>query len=435
MLNNIKIILVLVTAFLFGINLYNKTSLFCVILLAVSVIQPGYRRIRKIRVSRYSLFIMAFLISYTVIEFFYRSDMQQVTVTYLVLPVAAYLAGHFLVKEDSGGSLYKKVIIYASAGFFVFGILNIVQRYADGYPDLWWVASGRMCANYWTGYEMWPTLEATYFLPLSGLLFYALFIQKSTLMKVFYLAAYLATIWAALDIGSRAVIALPLVMTIVFLFYYYRSARILQSRKMVLYVKLIMAALIAIILYSSNTAGIRDIVESSNLYSRLTGQSFDNVGGLFELNGRDVRYRIIVREMPTHLFGGIDLGGDIQEGGLGSAHNTWLDIYRMVGIIPFALFIICTIMLIVRMGYIIKTCSLFDERVMPLLSVLIIINIQFLSESMFILNTQLINFYFMLCGMVDCIYLTLRMEPAAGEKPVYGQLPDRRIGYGQSQTS
>lgn len=435
MLKNLKLILVPVTAFLFGINLNNKTSLFCVILFSISILQPGWRKAYRIRVSAYSMFIIVFLLSYTLIDFIYMRDIQQTTITYFVLPAAAYLTGHCLVITDRDGSLYHKVILYASAGFFAYGILNIIQRYADGYNTFWWVAAGRMCVNYWTGNEMWPTLEATLFLPVSALLFYALFIQKSLVLKLGYLAVYAVTIWAALDIGSRAVIVLPLVMTILFLFYYYRSVSILQSRKGALFVKLMIAVLIATILYCSNTAGIKDIVESSNLYSRLTGQTYDNVGGFFELNGRDVRYRIILKEMPTHLLGGIDLGGDVLSGGLGSAHNTWLDIYRAVGIIPFMLFIYCTIMLILRMRYLIKTYTLFDEKVMPLLSVLIIINIQFLSESMFVLNTQLINFYFMLCGMLDCIYLTVRRKPVINELPERRELLGRRIGYGQSEAS
>ena len=400
---------ILITAFLFGLSLNNKTSLFCVLLFILSIFQLKKAQNFHIQISKYGICLFTTMATYTLINFFYDDDMSQLFITYLLLPTAAYMAGSFIInKEEKGQMFHNKVIYSAAIGFFAYGMLNIYQRYEKGYHDLWWIGAGRMSSDYWTGIDLWPTIEATYFLPISALLFYSLVIQKNKVLKLLYSAIIVTVAWVAADIGSRTMLVVPISMATVFLIVYLRKKEIIQTRRMALFSKVIVVAVVGIVIYQVDFAGVKTTLEASSLYSRMNGKTYDNVDSLISTNGRELRYAMVLSEMPTHLLGNIDLGGGIAEGGLGSAHNTWLDIYRIAGVIPFSLFVAASIMLFKRIRYLIQRDTMFGKMSMPVIAILIILNIQFMSEAMFALNTQILNFYFLLCGMLDSIYLSMK---------------------------
>ena len=146
----------------------------------------------------------------------------------------------------------------------------------------------------------------------------------------------------------------------------------------------------------------------SNFVLRLTGKTkYDDVEGVLSIHGRDLRYKAVFDQMFTHLFGNIDLGS-IESGGLGSAHNTWLEILRVAGIVPFLLFIGWTIHSVKVLYWLVRNEGLINKEIAAPLVITIVITVQFLTESMFTLNTHLMNFYFMLVGILEAYYLEKR---------------------------
>ena len=99
-----------------------------------------------------------------------------------------------------------------------------------------------------------------------------------------------------------------------------------------------------------------------------------------------------------------------RSGGLGSAHNTWLEIFRIAGVVPFILFILWTIHSVKVLIKLVFTGGLINrEYALPLI-ITIVITVQFMTESMFTLNTHLMNFYFMLTGMLEAYYIEKRRD-------------------------
>lgn len=169
---------------------------------------------------------------------------------------------------------------------------------------------------------------------------------------------------------------------------------------------------LVIILFINDVWSIRTRIMESSFILRLTGGTdYDDVDGLLSSNGRFIRYFQILEQAPTHLFGNIDLGGDVLDGGLGSGHNTWLDIYRVAGIIPFTLFLVWTVVLLKKAVRLYGQYGLFSQNCSVVLLILFIVEIQFLSESMFVLNTHLLNFYFLLAGFVEHQKLLVQEQP------------------------
>lgn len=411
---NIINYIIILMAFFWGLNVLNLASLFLVLIFcAVSakvILLRGYH----LKFPKSFVLLILYFITYSWFSSLYTDDIAQIFITYLFLPIFALFTGYMLVSLKQKGFWDKTeyFILFISIGYATYGILNIYQRYQDGYDALTWIAAGRMSVDFWRGNEVWPTLEATYFLPIIGLLFYMIFISRGILKKILYLIGLVFASIAAFDIGSRTLIVLSLAVMIAYFFVFLKSKKVSSKKKINVTAIILLLVFILTLAFIFDICSLRTSIMESNFVLRLTGGTkYDDVEGVLSIHGRDIRYKAIFEQMFTHPFGNIDLG-TIESGGLGSAHNTWLEIFRIAGFVPFILFILWTVHSVKVLIKLVFTGGLLNrEYALPLI-ITIVVTVQFMTESMFTLNTHLMNFYFMLTGMLEAYYIEKRRNIA-----------------------
>lgn len=404
---NVISFILLFLAFFWGLNVCNLASFFLVLIFCAITSKVVLLRDFRLTIPKSFVLLGFYFTAYSVFASLYTYDILQIFITYFFLPIFAVFSGYTLVRLKQKGywNRTEYFTLLISLGLATYGILNIYQRYQQGYNTLTWVAAGRMSVDFWRGNEVWPTLQATYFLPIIGLLFYMIFISNGIIKKLLFIVGFIFSLITAFDIGSRTLIVLSAGILLLYLLVYLKSHVVASKNKRNVIMVLVTLLVIFSIAFATNFAGIRTSIMESSFVLRLTGGTkYDDVEGLLNIHGRDLRYKAIFEQMFTHLFGNIDLGS-IESGGLGSAHNTWLEIFRVAGVVPFVLFIGWTVHSLKVLIHFIRFNGLLNKEIAPPLVITIVITIQFMTESMFTLNTHLMNVYFMLAGMLEAYYI------------------------------
>lgn len=391
---------ILMLVFLFSLNFFNYSNYILLVLFVITCVRMLMITGSPFMVNQFDFLILLFCYSYAVIKGMYYPSLAECYRTFLLLPVLSFAIGRMLYRVSRTCTLVgpKNIMLTLAFGTFLYGILNIYHRYQMGYDLIWNEAENRMCIDFWSNNDIWPTVEAHFFLLVSALLFYAVFIVKSRRFKITYFICLSLTIFAALDIGSRTLMVLMILIFALFLLLYLRSRSVSWQKKSRLLFLLSVAAGCLCIAYLIDSFGVRTLVEDTSLYRRMTSSE---ISSILDVNGRGIRYMSVISDMPTHLFGNIDLGGSLSEGGLGSAHNTWLDIYKEVGVIPFVLYLWITALIFFRLKTMIRSFGLFRQETILFTSIILILNLQFLTESIFTSNMHIIQCYFIICGMLN----------------------------------
>lgn len=376
--------LLTILLFLYGLNVFSR-GMFCLLLVAVIV---TIRKKPSFYVLREDILFFFFQICFTI---FYCINYDSVSFDFLVLPFLAWYIGRVLSSSpDKFGSM-DKYILALGFGTFVYGILNIVKRYQLGYQLISWLNAGRMCADFWAGYDIVQTKEATYFLLSICLLFYVYFVQKKKLLKITYILILIGAMFVTFDIGSRTILVLGLVLFMVQLALYLQR---MDKHKLKVLCCLVVVLFVLLIAFEANVGGVKSLYMESNFYSRMSGDSYDSVSGLFDINGRNSRYALFISQMIYYPFGGMELEG------LGSAHNTFLDIYRVTGVLPFVLFIWLVVRIVKNCIRWIRGTQLFEKDTIVMVAVFAGLLLQFFIESIEILNPMIFQIFLLISGMI-----------------------------------
>lgn len=417
---------ILLLIFLFSLNFLNYSNFILIGAFIACIIRLLMVSKSPFMVNLFDFLILAFCFTYALIISAHLSEMMFWFRTYFILPVISYFIGRisYQINRRSNGLESYNIIILLSFGLFLYGILNIYYRYQKGYNLIWTVAENRMCIDFWSDKDIWPTVEAHFFLFLTALLFYFMFQVKKRVYQLIYAICLLLSVFAALDTGSRTLLVLMTAVVAFLSVAYLKSKEILWQKKSRLLRIVTAVAVCVCILYFANAFDVRNLVEDSSLYQRLTSSE---VSSVIDVNGRGIRYMAVISNMPTHPFGNIDLGGDLSEGGLGSAHNTWLDVYRVAGILPFILFLWISVRVYKMLRMLIKANGLFHREVLLFTSIMLIMNLQFLTEAIFTSNMHIVQCYMIVCGLLN----------AAAADPGYGRVswPDHQIRRARREIS
>lgn len=376
--------LLTILLFLYGLNVFSRGSL-CLLLVVIIV---TIRQKPLFYVSHEDILFFFFQVCFTI---FYCFNYDNASIDFLMLPFLTWYIGRVLSASPEKFGSIEKYILALGFGTFVYGILNIVKRYQLGYELISWLNAGRMCADFWAGYDIVQTKEATYFILSICLLFYVYFIQKRKILKIFYILVLAGTIFAIFDIGSRTILILALILFLPQLLLYLQR---MDRHKLKVLCSLAVVCFGLYLAFNANIGGIKNLYLDSNFYSRMSGDSYDSVSGLFDINGRNSRYSIMLSQMIYYPFGGIELEG------LGSAHNTFLDIYRVSGLLPFILFIWLAVKIIINCVQWIRKTQLFNRETITIVSVFAGLLLQFFIESIEVLNPMIFQIFLLISGMI-----------------------------------
>lgn len=279
----------------------------------------------RFQISLSSLFLMAFTASYVAISYWHGFISLSTGMVYIIMPISLYFVGEYVIKKEFHDKLafyYTYLVLFS---FFLFGIYSVGwTAYYGGFSDTFM----NMRVLYMPGSDVWvnATNLGAYFTMGLSLLGYIVTCEKGNGPKAVKLVSLLVFVLAAVSmlwIGNRTgmVVAIGSFLAAYYVTMFKISHPI--SNKIKANFAIILIILTAIYIVQSNFFGLGEILLESTLIKRISTEDPRPVAWYTAIKG--------LYEYP--------LGGRQASIALNYVHNLWLDVGYVAGIIPFALLI------------------------------------------------------------------------------------------------
>lgn len=256
-----------------------------------------------------------------VIRAFTSHSFYEVVIMYVL---ANYLACEIKAQEKKEEKIVL-VLLVMVIGLTVHGLLNS-YTFLDGQ---WKDGNIRVWKDFWSGEYVHGTMQVLYYLPAIALVFPALmFFKNKKICNVFLVLSAIFFVYISIVSQSRmSVVILPVVFFVQAIIYVLLNKE--QVRKYI--TKRIILILTGVLL-----TGV--IIVAILLFSTSSGKTFisilDRDGGIFN----NIRFKIQRSALKQLLV--YPMGGNLMDHlGYAHAHNVWLDIADIGGIIPFTSFV------------------------------------------------------------------------------------------------
>lgn len=291
----------------FGANAFGLYYLFLFIALVLLILSSP-RRIGNIPVASNFIMLVLFSTTYSVPI----SGSLRQSVLNFVFPVA-YLVGLIAVRTGLERFVqFRRVILTVVAGTTLHGVLNAAT-------NIWsygWTSGARTLPDFWTQAPLTATLQATLFIPLVGVAYYALAMRQEHRLMVAVIAGSGLIVCVAYNLlmASRTIFLVgALTFFACTLVSPWRYSRILQMTGI---------GLASIVLYRFDVFNVRTLMETSALMDRLSSGEAPGLGE----DPRFERWAYVVEHFWDHTAGGLHFRAEI-----GYVHNLWLDAYDVAG--------------------------------------------------------------------------------------------------------
>jgi hypothetical protein len=285
------------------------------------------------------LILMSFSFVYGIFSYFYGYATIGITLMYVTYPIILFVIGYKITGHDSYIKTFRYIfIIIVFSTLFGFGsVLKTISTYGSMESAIS-VFGRRSALNIWTGELISATvmnMRLSFGLALLPLII--LIKDKSTKysksIKLISFVCFITAIYSAIQLGNRTSLVISAMsMITVFLF-----SRKINLKKILNFFVLILVFFIGKWLYTINLFGIAYKWKTSTLGYRF--QTVNTIDDPRITAWRESFYGIF--ENP--------LGGKKTNLGLDFAHNLWLDVGYEVGIIPFILLLILTILSLISL--------------------------------------------------------------------------------------
>lgn len=244
---------------------------------------------------------------------------QFLLIQFLFPPIFYFLGKVFILKNMNPRETTQFLVI-AGVLFSLPGILTVGNvLLSSGF-----IAEERSVPNFWTGSSMLATNAATYFiftLVLPGILLTSTKTFKYW-NKALLIGIYVITLLCSFRLGSRTLLALTALSIVV------GFAQVLVSQSLLNNIRYITVSIIVVFLFLRFAPIDMDAEYFSVLGDRLQDGNASSVG---TAGNRSQLWSDAIEKMQKYPLGW-------QSGHF--AHNTWLDIARIAGVIPLAIFIV-----------------------------------------------------------------------------------------------
>lgn len=333
-------------------------------------------------VPLWCLLIFGFLYAVFDSTFLYQDILR-----FAVTPVLAYLAGWVLCENSKDKfSLIRYIVYVVAVGKGLHALLNIPINV----DNLRWLQT-----DFFTG----EVISATEYGALNTIIFstasYWLIAEKKVLVKIFGIALFIISLLYGFELGSRTQFLILAVCFVICTLVY-----LIQKNNLKTAFRFLIGVLIAIviytIMYNNDTFGIRTLIESSNLADRIKSA---NSGSLTRADD----YRI------DSLTNGLDSLLSHPLGGLRDVeyfHNTWLDIGRISGVVPFIAWLVFTVSSFKHVLFFVRKKFTSIEMGILLLSLFLGLYINMFVEPAMEGMIWMVYTFVWISGMIDSTYYT-----------------------------
>ena len=321
----------LVILFFFAISLFNLAGYIfsAMVLFAFLLFAP------KIRMSSTAVWLVVFSMSYFLFHtIHYGADINSI-ILYLIGPWSAYMLGRLYIEQSRNPNALMILLIVLSAGMYLHGVLNIVAYMRSDYFSLY--NFYRQSVDFWRGELVNVKSTEMLFVFLTGIGMGVLFTSCKTRYKVISGIVVALSIAMTVFLANRTLLVIMAVILAWRLICWMIDKRVSARSKFTVVVIGLLLVLAAVMMIGFNIAGVGDYFYSLKIVERFSSD--------VELTRVDVWKNFLADfQFLEYSLGGKFLTESVD---LSYFHNMWLDVYNVVGVVPFLILIILTVVLVV----------------------------------------------------------------------------------------
>lgn len=332
------------------------------------------------------------LLTLTMMSHFYILDGERAIVKLVVyIPIVLYLLGNYgacLAKEkaDTKERVFLLLLFAMVLGYTIHGALNSYLYFAGYRAE----SGARKWMDIWRRSFIPGTQHGMFYLPSFAMLLPAIvFFRKRKIMNVCMLIAVFFFGYTALVTRSRmSVLILALVfcaqLFLLVLLEKNEVKKFLSNKRVLICGAILFAATVVTVVALLNTSVVKIFIENMG-----------KDGGILN-NVRFTAQRNVLKALPSHLMGGMDKSVI----GYNYAHNVWLDMAKLTGIIPFTVFTIYTLLTLYEMVRFIVKKTVSTDTKMIVAGMYIVFFLYYLVEPAMEANINYMTPWIFLNGMV-----------------------------------
>lgn len=348
--NNFFEIAFLTALFCFAVSLFNLSGyIFSAIVLVMFLLYS-----HKIRLTTMDLWLVLFSALYFFFHWLHFGADINAVILYLVGPWSAYILGKLYVEQSKKKRPFMILLLVLSLGMYLHGLLNVVAYVRSEHFLLYQYY--RQSVDFWRNELVnVKTTEMLYTFATGiglGVLFTTYKARYKLLASVVLVLSLLLTIFMA----NRALLIIFVFVFLWRLFCWFADARVSSSKKtlIILFGAILLSIVVGMI--ALNIAGTGEEFFSLRLVQRFISTN--------ELTRFDV-WNIF---MDDFQFIRYPMGGKLmtQYSEWGYLHNMWLDVYNVVGVIPFVILLVISVKAIAnlrRFNRVLKCNNLKNEAI------------------------------------------------------------------------
>lgn len=349
--------------FLYGLNFFGLDnvilSFLCIIVLLRQFI------CHKIRIHKGFIFVLGFSLSYCLFFNIYKGFSIANVFYYLFFPLALYLIGSSMCVGNNIDDIEKKVF---KSFFFI--AMGLVLRAFLGFllttKEFGLFQNGRYFLDIWNYGKSYTAATGvnTFVILISCMSIPLIFLFKEHRKFCYLIISIISLIFSlylTIVLQNRSCLLLIIIAILIYpILQMFSNFKKYKRLFLISAITILSVIFIFLILYSYSES-FRKICNSIPMFNRLFDSSDESYNERFRL------YEIFFDTFLKSPFGNMGVNGKIidENGNILSAyfHNTWLDIYKIGGIISFIFFLLISILSIkYTIDYCIFSKKSFNKR-------------------------------------------------------------------------
>lgn len=316
----------------------------------------------------------------------------------------AFLLGYGLIRDsrDLETAVKRALILLglAALGMFIHYGLNMLV-------NLGAKAAGRNTMDFWSGERRAATGQAAIACIPVGWFMGRLFCANSWRERALPILGLAVVLYYNLTLSARFLLFLPLVLVAVGVLWTLITKVDRRKKKRVL-LSIAVIAVAVLVLYATNTWGIRDTVEDSLLFRRY--EVSDNMQ--LKEDSRWDRRAMYLKLMPRYLWG----GNHIREAVGGYAHDLFLDTYDEAGVFALLAVIAIAFDAVAKLFRLLKHPGISQNTKLTVLCVYVAVGAEFLAEPILPGVPWLLASFCLFHGAVTALLHWKAAQPATDSK-------------------
>ena len=304
---------------LFAVDFFDLSGIILTLLLLLLFIFFA----KEVKLDGNAFVLLIFSVSYTLSFFYYEGLTLDGIIKYALAPWGCYVLGLNLLrlKGDASSVDVSRLMLI---GFFIHGFLNLiasVNQFGTDFNNAF-----RYAYDFWQRRAISVTTAALYYSPMVFFSIGVLMTRNPKKRKIVNIAIISIAIFATLLYQNRTLILANGIVVFVGAVTILFDSRIEKKQKTRLLLGIGVLLGIVLIIWITDMAGVRSFLQETSFYARLTGSNGE---------GQDrtkIWTSFIFGEAWKYPFGG---NKAVLYKNKPYVHNTWLDVYRKCGVIPF----------------------------------------------------------------------------------------------------